>query len=145
MPLSRLLFDKISYLDPQAHVNIVLSLLKLTLDSVKVVVIDSAISFLINITTSTFAISFLSFYRFWSVLPTNQHLTIQLQTRLIKKKKKEKKKALATHDFAENFYLIWFVNCKTSESIYARPWIFHYGLFKRSILHKVKPFGNTLR
>ena len=88
MPLSRLLFDKISYLDPQAHVNIVLSLLKLTLDSVKVVVIDSAISFLINITTSTFAISFLSFYRFWSVLPTNQHLTIQLQTRLIKKKKK---------------------------------------------------------
>ena len=89
MPLSRLLFDKISYLDPQAHVNIVLSLLKLTLDSVKVVVIDSAISFLINITTSTFAISFLSFYRFWSVLPTNQHLTIQLQTRLIKKKKKK--------------------------------------------------------
>ena len=89
MPLSRLLFDKISYLDPQAHVNIVLSLLKLTLDSVKVVVIDPAISFLINITTSTFAISFLSFYRFWSVLPTNQHLTIQLQTRLIKKKKKK--------------------------------------------------------
>ena len=64
MPLSRLLFDKISYLDPQAHVNIVLSLLKLTLDSVKVVGIDSAISFLINIATSTFAISFLSFYRF---------------------------------------------------------------------------------
>ena len=89
MPLSRLLFDKISYLDPQAHVNIVLSLLKLTLDSVKVVGIDSAISFLINIATSTFAISFLSFYRFWSVLPTNQHLTIQLQTRLIKKKKKK--------------------------------------------------------
>ena len=130
MPLSRLLFDKISYLDPQAHVNIVLSLLKLTLDSVKVVVIDPTISFLINITTSTFAISFLSFYRFWSVLPTNQHLIIQLQTRQIKKKK-----ALATHDFAGNFYLIWFIiNCKTSESIYARPWIFHNGLFKRSIL-----------
>ena len=141
MPLSRLLFDKISYLDPQAHVNIVLSLLKLTLDSVRVVVIDSAMSFLINITTSTFAISFLSFYRFWSVLSTNQHLIIQLQTRLIK----EKKIALATPDFAGNFYLIWFINCKTSESIYAMPGIFHNGLFKRSILHKVKPFGNTLR
>ena len=47
MALSRLLFDKVSYLDPQAHVNIVLSLLKLTLDSVRGVVIDSTISFLI--------------------------------------------------------------------------------------------------
>ena len=27
-----------------------------------------------------------------------------------------KKVALVLHDFAENFYLIWFVNCKTIES-----------------------------
>ena len=52
MALSRLLFDKVSYLDPQAHVNIVLSLLKLTLDSVRGVVIDSTISFLIKISSA---------------------------------------------------------------------------------------------
>ena len=43
-----------------------------------------------------------------------------------------KKLPLAPHDFAGNFYLIWFVNCL----IYAMPWIFHSnGWFsdKRSI------------
>ena len=41
-----------------------------------------------------------------------------------------KKIALAPHDFAGNFYLIWFVNCKTLKLIYAMPRIFHDGWFE---------------
>ena len=41
-----------------------------------------------------------------------------------------RKIAMVPHDFAGNFYLIWFVNVKQLNLIYAMPWIFHNGWFK---------------
>ena len=41
--------------------------------------------------------------------------------------------ALTPHDFAENFYFIWLVNCKTIGINLCNAWFFNNGWFERSI------------